>query len=540
MGDHQTKIISNGGGSAEPIEALFATLATEALDPRFERYGNFIREYVDNAGPFRGAVQFWGNFYNRSHVFQVYTSDPELIARLTVAIRANQATAAYAQARTDLGEWERVRDLDERHKLAQTPAAYFHDIPTDVASRAHAGTSFTPEKRGDQECTSYANGLASDYQELAKYATTPEKIETLLTEFARYRSGYRARYLARLQAKSRVMSTMITGGSNFPTRRNAKRGASADKRSEECDDFRERALDAIRKTLRPELRPIMAGDDDAPDRLAAKLAKLELFQSRGKLVNAAIRKHAKAGPEAQVAALVALGLKESTARASLQKDAMGNIGVPAYELTNNAANIRRIKQRIASVSAAKAAPMDQVKGEHATMEDCPADNRVRLFYPGKPDAETRERLKSGGFRWAPSLGCWQAYRSDRTIDHARREIGTLLTTGSDGYEPEPGESGTPPCVQSMGCACALHARGGCAETPCDATEAPVCDGCDDTRATSRYVVTHHEGNTSHVSYCDDCAALARADWNGETASIKLETTPPMTPEVAWNKLKDLP
>ena len=34
-----------------------------------------------------------------------------------------------------------------------------------------------------------------------------------------------------------------------------------------------------------------------------------------------------------------------------------------------------------------------------------------------------------------------------------------------------------------------------------------------------YVVTYHDGTTEIVSYCDDCADLARLDWNGETASI---------------------
>lgn len=34
-----------------------------------------------------------------------------------------------------------------------------------------------------------------------------------------------------------------------------------------------------------------------------------------------------------------------------------------------------------------------------------------------------------------------------------------------------------------------------------------------------YVVTDHEGRKSLCAYCDECAALAAIDWNGETASI---------------------
>jgi hypothetical protein len=146
------------------------------------------------------------------------------------------------------------------------------DIPLELARAAHRGTSFVPDERGSQERASYASTLASDYANLERYADNDDKRATLASEFERYREGYGRRYRDMLAAKSRTMSTMITGGSNFPTARNRKRGAVADKRTSELVEFRERALAAIRKKLRPELAPIMAGDDDATARLRAKSA----------------------------------------------------------------------------------------------------------------------------------------------------------------------------------------------------------------------------------------------------------------------------
>ena len=35
------------------------------------------------------------------------------------------------------------------------------------------------------------------------------------------------------------------------------------------------------------------------------------------------------------------------------------------------------------------------------------DNRLQVFFDGKPDEATRAELKSNGFRWAPSVGAWQ-------------------------------------------------------------------------------------------------------------------------------------
>ena len=305
-------------------------------------------------------------------------------------------------------------------------ATYLTDIPHSTASAAHRGTSFTPEKRGDQECQSYANTLAADYATFAKYATTDEKRATLDEEFRTYRAGYRSRYIAMLAAKSRVMSTMITGGSNFPTRRNAKRGDTADKRTDELLSFRERAMAAIMKVLRPELRPVMAGDDDAVERLREKIAKAQKFQEQAKALNACIRKHAKAGPEAQVKALVeTYQIGEDKAREWIKPDFAGRIGIPSYELQNNNANIRRMQQRLEEIERAKVATVETVKVESTsiTFEDDPGDNRVRLFFPGKPDESIRTRLKGAGFRWTPSLGCWQAYRNYRSIDLAKRTAG---------------------------------------------------------------------------------------------------------------------
>lgn len=293
------------------------------------------------------------------------------------------------------------------------------DIPLEAARAAHAGTSFVPDERAHQERNSYAATLAADYMSLERYADTDEKKQTLAREFARYRDGYRRHVLAYLGARSRCLSSMITGPSNFPTRRNDRCNRVADARAQLLLDFRTRALDAIKKTLRPELRPIMSGDGDAVSRLAQKLEQAERLQLQMREVNAAIRKHAKAGADAQVAALVALGFNESSARELIKPDFCGRIGYADYELKNNGANIRTMRQRLESVRTAKATVTTERQGDDGIrVEDSPAENRVRVFFPGKPSSDVRDALKSHGFRWAPSLGCWQAYRNSTALAHA--------------------------------------------------------------------------------------------------------------------------
>jgi hypothetical protein len=289
-----------------------------------------------------------------------------------------------------------------------------NDIPLQLATAAHAGTSFTPETRGASERAGYAATLALDYELLGKLADTPEKQAALEVEFARYRTGYKRRTLAYLGARSACMSTMITGASNFPVRRMAKRNGTADRRCEDLLEFRTRALAAIRKVLRPEDQPIMSGDENALERLQAELSKGEKLQATMVATNAAIRREKKNGPEAQIRAMVALGLTEGQAKRLLEPDYMGRIGFADYETKNNGANLRRLKARIVQIESARSLPDTEIEGPHARLQDSPGDNRVRIYFPGKPPEDTRTRLKGAGFRWTPTLGCWQAYRNTNT------------------------------------------------------------------------------------------------------------------------------
>jgi len=301
------------------------------------------------------------------------------------------------------------------------PEDFIEDVPLANATAAHAGTSHVPDERGRQEREGYARTLAADWENLSRYAGTDDKRATLAEAFARYRNGYRQRYLAYLTARSLCLSTMVTGPSNFPTARNRKRSDAADKRTSELIEYRERALESIRKELQPELQPIMKGDADAAERLQQKIAHAEAQQERMRKANAAIRKAAKAGSEAQVAALISLEFSEGVARELIKPDFAGRVGFADYQLKNNGAEIRRLKSRLAEVERAKSEQPTELEGERARVEDCPADNRVRLRFPGKPPADVRQRLKRSGFRWAPSLGCWQAYRNHGAIEVAKRE-----------------------------------------------------------------------------------------------------------------------
>lgn len=288
---------------------------------------------------------------------------------------------------------------------------YEDDISTHEAYDAHRGTSMVPDVRATQERERYAAILAGDYADLQRIANTDDKRALLEQEFARYRAGYCKRYRAWLGAKSRCVSTMIAGPANFDTGRAEKANRSERARSEDLSSFRERALEAIQKKLQPELRPIMAGDDDACERLREDIKQAEERQALMKAANVAMRKHAK-DADARRAAMEALGLPEVVGY------------FQSYELTNNSANIRRMQKRLNYLLALKATPPVEIIGDNGVVvNDVPAENRIRLMFPGKPDYETRAELKRSGYRWTPSMGVWQAYRNERAFELARKLAG---------------------------------------------------------------------------------------------------------------------
>src|SRR3990170_2684595 len=118
------------------------------------------------------------------------------------------------------------------------------DIPPQLAQDAHRGTSFVPEKRGDQERADYGDTLRGDWDALSRLTNTDEKRAALTEEFARYRAGYKERAIAELVSRSRCVSTMIAGPARFNVRRAEKRSDAAGKRTIKLAEFRDRALKA--------------------------------------------------------------------------------------------------------------------------------------------------------------------------------------------------------------------------------------------------------------------------------------------------------
>ena len=88
----------------DTVDRILRDLAAHTLDPVFEQYGDFCDrspEWLtkEAAEKYAGCVRFWGNFLEYAGVFDVITSDKEIIAKLSELIARNKATPQYIEAR---------------------------------------------------------------------------------------------------------------------------------------------------------------------------------------------------------------------------------------------------------------------------------------------------------------------------------------------------------------------------------------------------------------------------------------------------------
>ena len=155
---------------------------------------------------------------------------------------------------------------------------------------------------------------------------------------------------------------------------------------------------------------IRSDDKNAVVLLEQKIERLEKEQARMKAVNAYYKKEKTLDgcPD----------LTDEQRRGIEKMWAMGwykDRPYPPYELTNNNANIRRLKGRITEIQneelkrecADLRGDDGVVEGNGYTLVENREMNRIQFIFDGKPEEGIRNTLKMWGFKWAPSQGAWQ-------------------------------------------------------------------------------------------------------------------------------------
>lgn len=193
-----------------------------------------------------------------------------------------------------------------------------------------------------------------------------------------------------------------------------------EKRSKEFIEWREKAIRSIGRKLGIGKSEAISSDDaDAIDKLKDKLGKLQEQQDFMKKVNAAYRKYKK-NPKS----IESLPDKIQSTVKAFKPAGLKDVPFESFELRNNNANIRRIKQRIEALAKKAKDKTTEIKFDGGTIVDSVEDNRVQIFFDDKPSEEIRTELKQRGFKWAKSIGAWQRMRSSQAMYYAKKITGT--------------------------------------------------------------------------------------------------------------------
>lgn len=141
---------------------------------------------------------------------------------------------------------------------------------------------------------------------------------------------------------------------------------------------------------------IFSDDPDAVTKIGDKVTQLEKRQELMKAANKLVRKNDREG-------LLNMGFSETQIE-KLFNPRWGSPGFPSYELTNNGANIRRLKERAQQVERKQAMKDEDLEINGIRIEGRPSENRIRLYYGKRVDIETYKLLKQHGFRVLRSEG----------------------------------------------------------------------------------------------------------------------------------------
>jgi hypothetical protein len=179
-------------------------------------------------------------------------------------------------------------------------------------------------------------------------------------------------------------------------------------------------------------RAISGDNPDAVNLYQEKLTKLEAMQERMKAVNKAFAK----GDDA----LKALGLTdEQIAKMKSRMPSYERKPYPTWALSNNSAEIRRVKEKIEHLSKLDTVEAETISFKGGKLLVNTEANRVQFLFDDKPGEEIRALLKSYGFHWAPSEGAWQRQRTVNAINTAKCLVSKIedgeTCLGEAGFSP---------------------------------------------------------------------------------------------------------
>lgn len=293
-----------------------------------------------------------------------------------------------------------------------------YTINEDTARRANDLRSFSDYKPG--------SATACYRAQVAEAADTLKRVQALCqTDAQRERAEYLFdRYAATLatainrdnEISASCPSVMVCGPANFPVRKKEKQISAW---QANAANF-EKAEHYLYLLEHAHCQPIKSNDPEAIETLTYKLNRLKAERDRMKATNAYYRQHKtlEGCPDLD---------PEERRNIESHWSAGWYTGTPypPYALQNSLANVKRLQDRLNALQAAKEATPAEMEHNGYTYKEDSDQMRVQLIFDGKPDENTRDLLKSYGFRWSPRNAAWQRQLTENGKRAARQVMQIL-------------------------------------------------------------------------------------------------------------------
>jgi hypothetical protein len=314
---------------------------------------------------------------------------------------------------------EATQEWQEEEKQPETIERKYFSINETLARNAKSMWSFSDyvSNSATNEYKHYVNEAYKIIDQIAEQK--PQRLDEALTIVEKY-----SRKLADWMNKSNSIemmcpSVMICGGSNFPVRKKEKQNSARDSHMKELE-YINGYVSKLENILNGQ-EIIKSNDENAIEKLQEKVEQLEKLQETMKAANTYYKKN---GSLQGFTDLKQETIDEVTEL--MKKSWFGDRPFPAYELTNNNAKIKNTKERLEALQKTKAKPTQEtIKTEVCQVVENTEEMRIQLIFDGKPNEQTRNILKSNGFRWAPSQGAWQRQLTDNARYSTKKVIEQL-------------------------------------------------------------------------------------------------------------------
>ena len=164
---------------------------------------------------------------------------------------------------------------------------------------------------------------------------------------------------------------------------------------------------------------IFDDDPDAIEKVEQRITRLEKEHEFMLAVNKICR-NGKFNETEKISSIVALGASEESARKILAPEySWQSAGFESWALSNNSANIRRYKERLATLTARRERQAAAENSENGVLIQDRAYGSVSVTFAEKPEYSVISALKSAGFRWCK--GSWYGRKEDLPA-----EVGKLM------------------------------------------------------------------------------------------------------------------